>query len=1222
MKRLLFFIIFIFIGFFPFWLNAQKPGTDDRYNVLKNPSVNYDNRVDNMLYWNYALRNKYVEGYPIEKESPKARYVGSMITSPLFVLQDSPDIPIWEGDVTQSENSVTTHPLDYEKLLNSNNSTDYPVNGLFGADWSTSDDAGESWEGEKYGAGGDNSGDPAVAINFQGRLFVGYINENFGQSVSFSDDNGQNWTKILVAPAPGYYPATLDKNHLWLDNSPTSPFMGNVYAAWTRFSAGGTYDGEIQFSRSATNGTSWSNPLVISTEIAAGSHNQGVNIQTGPQGEVYLVWAVYDAWPGDESALGFAASFDGGLTFQPAHRILNNIRGIRYSETTKNFRVNSFPSMAVDLSIGPRRGTIYVVWANYGFPGVNTGYDIDVYLIKSTDQGNTWSQPIRVNQDLPGLGKQHFFPWISCDPVTGNLSVIFYDDRDCSIEECETWVSYSSDGGDSWQDFRVSDVAFTPQPIAGLAANYFGDYLGITANNMKIYPVWTDNREGKALSYTSPINSTPAPNQPYVVHQSHVFRNYGGSSVDFLTFGDSLTMDLSAINIGDQPANQVNITLSSPSPYIQITDSTHYYGDFAPLQAVAINQAFACQISDTVPDNEKLKFIVRAADSDTFWISHFYAKTSAPDLRIKKLLINDYYGNCNHIPDAGESAYISFVLANEGDFVCDSIRCLFSSDRMWVTLWDSLEIVNPLYPGQNDTVSFYVTFSDTLPYGTSLFFALRCQSAKYIRQKTFQRRSGLQVEDWESGGFNKYPWKRTGNSPWAITSAAFEGKYAAKSGLIPDGGSTILSITYDIVQPDSVTFWYKISTESNYDFFSFFVDNILYGKWSGIRDWRKAAFKVPAGRHTLRWQYEKDIFQAMGEDAVWLDYITLPIFALPVADAGESFAICNNQDSVYLEGRAENFTETNWFTLGDGSFKDNLATATWYYPGEGEKLAGKATLVLKASNEMAFSADTLLIFIQKSPSPPSSVLAIPDSICQESMSEIILKAKPADSGAIIYWFRDDCIEANIIDSGFSVKVIAPEETSLYYARSKNACGFSECVETKVTVTPLPVLYLGPDSIYCSGETVVLDGGDFKYHIWSNGATDRFLIVDTAMIQTGVVQMLHITVEDSNGCRTSDTILIGFKKCAPGIIDFEQQSFGVHPNPNNGSFLLSWKVGILPHLEIELTDLGGKILFRHVYFEAFSPQSVRVNPTPPPGHYLLRIKAKGKQWVLPVNIIGE
>ena len=97
----------------------------------------------------------------------------------------------------------------------------------------------------------------------------------------------------------------------------------------------------------------------LSSAVSAGSHNQGVNIQTGPNGEVYAVWAIYDSWPSDETALGFAKSSNGGSSFASATRIISNIRGIRTTGVLKSQRVNSFPSMAVDISNGPTGVYIY-----------------------------------------------------------------------------------------------------------------------------------------------------------------------------------------------------------------------------------------------------------------------------------------------------------------------------------------------------------------------------------------------------------------------------------------------------------------------------------------------------------------------------------------------------------------------------------------------------------------------------------------------------------------------------------------------------------------------------------------------------------------------------------------------------------------------------------------------------------------------------------------------
>ncbi|MCD4698800.1 MAG: T9SS type A sorting domain-containing protein, partial [Bacteroidales bacterium] len=127
--------------------------------------------------------------------------------------------------------------------------------------------------------------------------------------------------------------------------------------------------------------------------------------------------------------------------------------------------------------------------------------------------GATWSTPVKVNQDPSGAGKEHYFPWITCDPSSGILSAVFYDDRNVSSTQCEVFCANSFDAGDTWEDFKVSDVFFTPSPIPGLAGGYMGDYLGIIARDSYVYPCWTDNRGGLYMTYVSPYvtNNLPHP---------------------------------------------------------------------------------------------------------------------------------------------------------------------------------------------------------------------------------------------------------------------------------------------------------------------------------------------------------------------------------------------------------------------------------------------------------------------------------------------------------------------------------------------------------------------------------------------------------------------------------------------------------------------------------------------------------------------------------------
>ena len=181
--------------------------------------ITVDTRVDNMAYWKNMARLGLVPVTPEIRVEP-ATYTGSKIKAKSVLFDDSPDVPLTTVNSTQSENSVFVDPNDKNHALNSNNSTQNPVGSLYGANDFFTFDGGDTWGGEVQGAGGGNSGDPTTAISNTGRMYVGYIHNNYGQGVSYSTNGGQTWTAKQVAPNPG---SMLDKNHLWIDNSTSSP---------------------------------------------------------------------------------------------------------------------------------------------------------------------------------------------------------------------------------------------------------------------------------------------------------------------------------------------------------------------------------------------------------------------------------------------------------------------------------------------------------------------------------------------------------------------------------------------------------------------------------------------------------------------------------------------------------------------------------------------------------------------------------------------------------------------------------------------------------------------------------------------------------------------------------------------------------------------------------------------------------------------------------------
>ncbi|NTV84373.1 MAG: T9SS type A sorting domain-containing protein, partial [Bacteroidales bacterium] len=112
-------------------------------------------------------------------------------------------------------------------------------------------------------------------------------------------------------------------------------------------------------------------------------------------------------------------------------------------------------------------------------------------------------------------------------------------------------------------------------------------------------------------------------------------------------------------------------------------------------------------------------------------------------------------------------------------------------------------------------------------------------------------------------------------NPW-------EGDYSAKSGVVTDNQNSALALSYFVAQDDSLSFYRKVSSEDDYDFLRFSIDDEEFGKWSGEEGWLRFSYPVEKGAHIFKWDYTKDYSLSNGNDCGWVDYIQLPAFADPV----------------------------------------------------------------------------------------------------------------------------------------------------------------------------------------------------------------------------------------------------------------------------------------------------------------------------------------------------
>jgi N-acetylneuraminic acid mutarotase len=384
--------------------------------------------------------------------------------------------------------------------------------------------------------GGANLGDPDIAVDSRGVFYFSQISISADGvafiGVSRSEDGGRTFTRPVSASWSVDSPDSFqDKEFITADNT-GSRYDGNVYVSWTRFSREGA---RIYFARSTDGGRSFERAIPLSPP---GHFVQGSIPRVGPSGEVYVAWEDFTL-PG----IVVVRSTDGGRTFSspvlaapvkfvgqeapPAtcqgRRILNGYIDAGFE----------FPSMAVN----PLNGEVYIVFDSNP-PGIDQA---DVYFVRSSDGGQTWSEPMRLNDDR--TTNDQFMPAITVAP-DGTIAVIWYDRRnDPANLKIDLYMAASNDGGRTWRpNKRVTTVTFGVPPLGPnfdrVRPCYMGDYIDITADAQNFYLAWGDNRERGLTWRTLPDMPTPREATANAAIGQAIFA-VGGTKLGFREAGDS-----------------------------------------------------------------------------------------------------------------------------------------------------------------------------------------------------------------------------------------------------------------------------------------------------------------------------------------------------------------------------------------------------------------------------------------------------------------------------------------------------------------------------------------------------------------------------------------------------------------------------------------------------------------------------------------------------------
>ncbi len=431
-------------------------------------------------------------------------------------------------------------------------------------------------------------------------------------------------------------------------------------------------------------------------------------------------------------------------------------------------------------------------------------------------------------------------------------------------------------------------------------------YVGLSLNNTWIDAKYTANTNSVTLDLSSiqapctlnivitKQNRIPhkgyiimVPNViPYVIYNSHIINDSGVENNNQAEYSETINLDVSLKNVGMQDAHAVQAVLSSNSPNITITDANENYGDIASLQEKTQNAAFTFIVDSVIPNQNIANFTITATDSlNQTWTTNFSIVLYAPEFEATDVIVNDLLGNNNGRLDPGEQATIRILTKNRGNALSPIANATISTNSNYINIVDPQLQLGQIAISSSVYAEFLIEVNANTPIGTPVSFNYLVQANGYNVNKNFTLTVGLIVEDFESSSFSQFPWDTTnyGNAPWIILSGnnVYEGNYSARSGVIGNGtwnNNTIsdLSITIVTLSSDTLSFFKRVSSEEDYDFLQFFVDNNKLEQWSGEVPWSRSAYYITSGTHNLIWRYTKDYSLYAGLDAAFVDFIVFP----------------------------------------------------------------------------------------------------------------------------------------------------------------------------------------------------------------------------------------------------------------------------------------------------------------------------------------------------------
>ena len=139
-----------------------------------------------------------------------------------------------------------------------------------------------------------------------------------------------------------------------------------------------------------------------------------------------------------------------------------------------------------------------------------TDDDTDIFVKTSTDEGQTWSDRIPVNDSVGAVNTSasQFHPRLAVDKNSGKVAVCWYDCRkDSGNSYTHFFAAVSQDGfaTEKPRNFQLNP-AQSYAPTHGPGGGSYKEYQGLTFHKGFFYPVWIDNSNSTADNPNGTLN--------------------------------------------------------------------------------------------------------------------------------------------------------------------------------------------------------------------------------------------------------------------------------------------------------------------------------------------------------------------------------------------------------------------------------------------------------------------------------------------------------------------------------------------------------------------------------------------------------------------------------------------------------------------------------------------------------------------------------------------